>query len=68
MEAGRPMTAQSQSVHFDGLCRLIREVKQDCNLTIKNGQEARGRRKWFWVRFRKARLSGGILFGPRFAQ
>jgi hypothetical protein len=57
MEAGRPMTAQSQSVHFDGLCRLIREVKQDCNLTIKNGQEARGRRKWFWVRFRKARFS-----------
>ena len=57
MEAGRPMTAQSQSVHFDGLCRLIREVKQDCNLTIKNGQEARGRRKWVWVTFRNARLS-----------
>jgi hypothetical protein len=27
--------------------RLIGEVKQDCNLTINNGQEARGRRKWF---------------------
>jgi hypothetical protein len=34
MEAGRPMTAQCQSLHFDGLCRLIGEVKQDCNLTI----------------------------------
>jgi len=45
MEAGPPMTAQSQSLHFDGLCRLIADVKQDCNLTIKNGQEARGRRK-----------------------
>ena len=29
------------------LYRLIGEVKQDSNLTIKNGQEARGRRKWF---------------------
>ena len=56
MEAGRPMTAQSQSLHSDGLCRLIGEVNQDCNLTIKYGQEARGRRKWFWVRFPKARF------------
>ena len=35
MEAGPPMTAQSQSLHFDGLCRLIGEVKQDCNLTLR---------------------------------
>jgi hypothetical protein len=47
MEAGPPMTAQSQSLHFDGLCRLIGEVKQACNLTIKIGQEARGRPKWY---------------------
>jgi hypothetical protein len=40
MEAGGPMTAQSQSLHFDGLCRLIGEVKQDCNPTIEIGQEA----------------------------
>ena len=35
METGPPMTAQSQSLHFDGLCRLIGEVKQDCNLTLR---------------------------------
>ena len=32
-------------------------MKQDCDLTIKIGQDARGRRKWFWVRFRKGRFS-----------
>ena len=47
MEAGPLITAQSQSLHFDGLCRLIADVKQDCNLTIKIGQEARSRREWF---------------------
>ena len=57
MEAGPPMTAQSQSLHFDGLCRLIGEVKQDCNLTLEIGEEARSRRKWFWVTFRNARLN-----------
>jgi hypothetical protein len=35
METGPPMTAQSQSLHFDGLRRLIGEVKQDCNLTLR---------------------------------
>jgi hypothetical protein len=35
METGPPMTAQCQSLHFDGLCRLIGEVKQDCNLTLR---------------------------------
>jgi hypothetical protein len=41
MEAGPPITAQAQPLHFDGLCRLMGEVKQDCNLTIETGQEAR---------------------------
>jgi len=35
------MTVQSQSLH--GLCRPIGEVKQDCGLAIKIGQEPRGR-------------------------
>jgi len=65
MEAGPPTTTQSQSLHFDGLCRLIGEVKQACNLTIKIGQEARGRPNWhLGVTFRNAVSQGKILNGP----
>ena len=45
--------------------RLIGEVKRACNLTIKIGQEARGRPDWhLGVTFRNAVSQGKILNGP----